>query len=50
MFGEATDDPQSCLDNAEDLLLSRQPKVLENYTLAAVFVNKVFQDLTESGG
>ena len=44
VFGEATDDPQSCLDNAEDLLLSRQPKVLENYTLAAVFVNKVFQD------
>lgn len=44
VFGEAMDDPQSCLDNAEDLLLSRQPKVLENYTLAAVFVNKVFQD------
>ena len=44
VFGEAMEEPQSCLDNAEDLLLSRQPEILENYTLAAIFVNKVFQD------
>ena len=44
VFGEAMEEPQSCLDNAEDLLLSRQPEILENYTLAAIFFNKVFQD------
>ncbi len=44
VFSEAKDDPKECLDNIEDLLLSRQPKVLENYTFAAVFVEKVFLD------
>ncbi len=44
VFSEAKDEPQECLNNVEDLLLSRQPERLENYTLAAVFVDKVFQD------
>lgn len=44
VFAEAKENPQECLDNAEDLLLSRQPRELENYTFAAVFVNKVFLD------
>lgn len=44
VFSEAKDEPQVCLDNIEDLLLSRQPGDLENYTFAAVFVDKVFLD------
>lgn len=44
VFSEAKDNPLECLDNIEDLLLSRQPEQLENYTFAAVFVNKVFLD------
>lgn len=44
VFSEAKDEPQECLDNVEDLLLSRQPGDLENYTCAAVFVNKIFLD------
>ncbi len=44
VFSEAKEEPSECLDNVEDLLLSRQPENLENYTLAAIFVNKVFQD------
>ena len=44
VFSEAGDSPGESLDNIEDLLLSRQPERLENYTLAAVFINKVFQD------
>lgn len=44
VFSEAKDDPHESLDNVEELLLSRQPENLENYTFAAVFVNKVFLD------
>lgn len=44
VFSEAKDTPQECLDNVEDLLLSRQPGQLENYTFAAVFVDKVYLD------
>ncbi len=44
IFGEAGEEPQESLDLAEDLLLSKQPEKLENYTLAAIFVNKVFLD------
>lgn len=44
VFSEAKDEPQECLDNIEDMLLSKQPEDLENYTCAAVFVNKVFID------
>lgn len=48
--GEMTDaikdtkEPQEALNNVEDLLLSRQPENLENYTLAAIFVNKTYKD------
>lgn len=44
VFSEAKDDPQESLDNVEDMLLSKQPADLENYTFAAVFIDKVFQD------
>ncbi|MDR1548428.1 MAG: hypothetical protein LBT06_07575 [Hungatella sp.] len=44
VFLEAKGEPQECLDNVEDLLLSRQPESLENYTFAAIFVDKVFLD------
>lgn len=44
VFSEAKDEPRESLDNVEELLLSRQPEFLDNYTFAAVFVNKVFVD------
>lgn len=44
VFSEAGDDPKESLDDLEDLLLSRQPGCLENYTFAAIFVDKVFRD------
>ena len=44
VFSEAKDDPEKSLDQVEDLLLSRQPERLENYTFAVVFVDKVFVD------
>lgn len=36
--------PQDLIDNTEDLLLSRQPPNLDNYTIAAIFVDKTYQD------
>lgn len=44
VFTDTTDDPQDSVDIVEELLLSRQPDNLENYTIAAIFVNKVFND------
>lgn len=44
VLSEAKDEPQESLDLIEDLLLSKQPDKLENYTFAAVFIDKVFQD------
>lgn len=44
VFSEAKDDPQECLDNIEDLLLSRQPKKLVNYTFTTIFADKIFRD------
>lgn len=32
------------LDNTEEVILSKQPKELENYTLAAIFVDKIYED------
>ena len=43
-FGDATDDPQPTVDAVEDLLLSRQPEDLEQYTFAAIFFNKIYTD------
>ncbi len=44
VFSEAKDDPKESLNDAEELLLSKQPKTLENYTFATIFVDKVFTD------
>lgn len=44
VFSEAGDEPQPILDEVEDLLLSRQPKNLSNYTMAAIFIDKIFTD------
>ena len=44
VFAEADNEVQNSLDNVEDMLLSRQPENLENYTFAAIFVNKVYSD------
>jgi len=44
VFSDAKDDPGESLDSIEDLLLSRQPGDLENYTFVAVFADKVFRD------
>jgi serine/threonine protein phosphatase PrpC len=39
VFAEADNEVQTTVDNIEDLLLSRQPENLDNYTLAVIFVN-----------
>ena len=39
---DQTSDPQAVIDNLEDVLLSKQYRLLKNYTVAAVFVNKLF--------
>lgn len=44
VFAEASDSVQDSLDNVEELLLSKQPQDLENYTFAAIFVNKIYSD------
>lgn len=44
VFSEAGNEVQDSLDNVEELLLSRQPENLDNYTFAAIFVNKVYSD------
>lgn len=44
VFSEAGDDPQESLDQVEDLLLSRQPGNLDNYTFAVIFIDKVYLD------
>ena len=44
VFAEADDEAQGAIDSIEDLLLSRQPENLDNYTLAVIFVNKVYQN------
>jgi len=44
VFVDATNEPQESVDYVEELLLSRQPQDLRNYTMAAIFVNRVFSD------
>lgn len=44
VFAEAGDEPSEECDKVEDLLLSRQPEDLEDYTFAAIYVDKVFLD------
>lgn len=44
VFSDADNEVQNSLDNVEDLLLSKQPGELENYSFAAVFINKTYLD------
>ena len=44
IFSEAKDDPQECVDNVEDMLLSKQPEHLGNYTFVTIFADKIFLD------
>lgn len=44
VFAEAGDEPAEECDKVEDLLLSRQPADLEDYTFAAIYVDKVYLD------
>lgn len=44
IFSEASDNPQESVDFLEEVLLSRQPQDLKNYTIAVIFVNKAFRD------
>ena len=44
VFSEAGDEPSEECDKVEDLLLSRQPEDLEDYTFAAIYIDKVFLD------
>ncbi|MCL2865488.1 MAG: hypothetical protein FWE25_08120 [Lachnospiraceae bacterium] len=44
VFGESGDEPREAVDIVEELLLSRQLDQMENYTFAAIYVNKVFED------
>ena len=39
---EGAKEPKDVTDNIEDMILSRQPKKLENYTLALTFVEKAY--------
>lgn len=44
VFGESGNEPSEECDKVEDLLLSRQPENLDNYTFAAIYADKVFID------
>ena len=39
---EGTKEPKEVTDNVEDIILSKQPKDLQNYTIAVTFVEKVY--------
>ncbi len=44
VFAETGNEPIEECDKVEDLLLSRQPENLDNYTFAAIYIDKVFVD------
>lgn len=44
VFSEAGNEPAEECDKVEDLLLSRQPQNLDNYTFAAIYIDKIFVD------
>ncbi len=44
VFAETGNEPMEECDKVEDLLLSRQPENLDNYTFAAIYDDKVFTD------
>lgn len=37
-------EPQEAIDNIEDMLLVKQPQSLENYTLAVIFIEKIYEN------
>ena len=39
---DSTSEPKEVVNNLEDQLLSKQVKLLNNYTISAVFINKLF--------
>ncbi|WP_139488169.1 PP2C family protein-serine/threonine phosphatase [Brevibacillus dissolubilis] len=41
---EAAQDPQELVDTLEEVLLSKQRRHVDNYTAAAIFANKTFQE------
>lgn len=41
---EGLKEPEQYTDLLEEILLSRQKKIVNNYTIAAVFINKVYQE------
>lgn len=41
---EGIKEPEQYTDLVEEILLSRQKKIVNNYTIAAVFVNKTYQE------
>lgn len=44
VFEEAGNEPEEECNKVEDLLLSRQPENLDNYTFVAIYADKVFVD------
>lgn len=44
VFAEAGNEPVEECDKVEDLLLSRQPEELDNYTFVAIYIDKIFVD------
>ncbi len=44
VFADAGNDPAEECDQIEELLLSRQPADLDNYTFAAIYIDKVYID------
>lgn len=44
VFADAGNDPAEECDQIEELLLSRQPIDLDNYTFAAIYIDKIYTD------
>lgn len=44
VFSESGNEPSEECDKVEDLLLSRQPENLDNYTFVTIYIDKVFID------
>ncbi|MDR2889654.1 MAG: protein phosphatase 2C family protein, partial [Lachnospiraceae bacterium] len=44
LIEDTGNDPAECCNQVEDLLMSKQPKNLENYTFVSIFVEKIFLD------
>jgi len=44
VFADASNEPEETVRTVEDLLFSKQPVILEKYTLVVLFVNKIFEN------